>query len=183
MARAKSSLPVPESPKMSAVASERATWGRMAKIFSSAGLLPTMSSKVCERSTSRRRRWISDRSRKDSTPPMSLPSASCSGAAEMDTGTVSPSVRTMKMDLPPMEGAPPMQARRAHCPSHRLEWNTSQHFWPKASSTGTPVMWLAAWLNEVMFQSRSTVNTPSAMFSRMVSQGMRGGIAMYGVLV
>jgi hypothetical protein len=47
-------------------------------------------------------------------------------------------------------------------PSQTLEANTSQDFCPTAASAEIPVIWAAAWLKKVMFQSRSTVNIPSA---------------------
>ncbi len=178
MARAKSSLPVPDSPKSSTVASLLPIWGRMRKTLARARLLPTMSSKVYVPSTLRRMIWISVKSRKVSTPPMTPPSLPLRGAALMDTGTFSPSGRTMKMDLLESWMSLARQASRAHSPSHRLERKTSQHLQPTASSRGMPVMRSAAALKEVMVHSRSTVNTPSAMESRMASQGRSKEVGM-----
>jgi len=60
--------------------------------------------------------------------------------------------------------------RRAHPDSQIFAWNTSQQRWPMASSAETPVIRSAAWLNEVIFQSRSTVKTPSAIELRIISR-------------
>jgi hypothetical protein len=106
------------------------------------------------------------------------PEASRRGAALMLTGTLMPSGRTMKMDWLASVRSCSMQPRRAHEPSHRLEWNTSQHLQPRALSGGMPVMRPAARLKKVMFQSVSTVNTPSARDSMMASQGMSRGKGM-----
>ena len=46
-----------------------------------------------------------------------------------------------------------------------LEWKTSLHDWPMAFSLDQPVIFSAARLKEVIFQLRSTVNTPSATLS------------------
>ena len=56
---------------------------------------------------------------------------------------------------------------RAHSVSQMLAQNTSQQFRPRASERSTPVIRSAAALNDVIRQSRSTVNTPSATESRM----------------
>src|SRR5690554_3676441 len=53
--------------------------------------------------------------------------------------------------------------------SHTSAWNTSQHLLPIAISRGTPVIFSAALLKDVIFQSLSTVKTPSAMESRIGS--------------
>ena len=58
-----------------------------------------MSSNRYSPSTFLRMTWISVRSRKVSTPPTTSPRLLRRGEAEMDTGTLAPSPRTMKMDL------------------------------------------------------------------------------------
>ena len=47
-------------------------------------------------------------------------------------------------------------------------WKTSEHRLPIALTSDTPVMRSAALLKEVMRQSLSTVNTPSAMELKIV---------------
>jgi hypothetical protein len=52
-----------------------------------------------------------------------------------------------------------------------LARKTSEQGRPKTAASGTPVISWAAWLKKVIRQSRSTVNTPSAMLSRMLMSG------------
>ncbi len=111
-------------------------------------------------------------SRKVSTPPTMRPFASRRGAALMLTGIFSPSGRTMKIEVSNRGRPVAMHSRRAQAPSHRLEWNTSQHLRPTASLGAMPMISPAARLKEVTVQSVSTVNTPSASDSMMAWQGM-----------
>ncbi len=178
MARANSSLPVPDSPSTSTGASLAATCGRMPSRRIMAALRVTMSSTVCCPSSCLRIRCRADRSRKVSTPPISLPRRSRRGAPLMLTGTLRPSGRRMNTDRLPSGMSCSMHARSTQAPSQMLEWNTSRQRLPRASCAGTPVISAAARLNEVMRQSRSTVNTPSATLSMMVSQDMSRGRAM-----
>ena len=59
--------------------------------------------------------------------------------------------------------------RNAQSFPHMLQRNTSAQGRPRASARDTPVISSAARLKDVMRQSRSTVNTPSEMLSRIAS--------------
>jgi hypothetical protein len=59
-----------------------------------------------------------------------------------------------------------------------LERKTSEQRRPMASVRDTPVMVSAARLKDEMRHSRSTVNTPSDMLSRMASVGV-GAVALF----
>ena len=98
---------------------------------------------------------------------MMLPSWSVSGAALMLIGTLSPRLLTMVIER--LAAGVPLYrlSAMAQLRPQMDEWNTSEQDWPMASSRDQPVISSAARLKLVMRQWRSTVNTPSAMESRM----------------
>ena len=91
------------------------------------------------------------------------------GAAQMLTGTLTPSTLQMVMQRL-VSGLPVLilQAMAQDSPQ-MLAWNTSLHGLPIATSRGKPVIRSAALLKEVIRQLVSTVNTPSAILSRITA--------------
>ena len=63
----------------------------------------------------------------------------------------------------------PKLRQGSYFPGFLVARKTSEQVRPMASAAGTPVMRSAARLNDVIRQSLSTVKTPSAIQSRMVS--------------
>ena len=90
MARAKSSLPVPDSPSRSTEASLAARGCRMSSTRVMTWLWPTMSPRVCRSLSVRRRIWLSVRSRKVSTAPLTRPFSSRRREALMLTAARGP---------------------------------------------------------------------------------------------
>ncbi len=106
-------------------------------------------------------------SRKVSTPPMTLPSWSLRGAALTLTGMRTPSGRSTIMMRFAILRSSSMQARSTQFSAQPSVRKTSQHLRPTALSGATPVMSPAELLKKMMFQSRSTVNSPSPTESMM----------------
>ncbi|OPZ89153.1 MAG: hypothetical protein BWY73_01557 [candidate division TA06 bacterium ADurb.Bin417] len=124
-------------------------------------------------SSSRRRASTSLRSRKVSAPPIVRPRLSLRTAVETLIGMRLPSAFMMYPDFP-MIGLPVFRVFwSAQLASHMLQRKTSEQRRPTASRRGTPVIFSAARLKEVIRHSLSTVKTPSEMLSRMDSVGCR----------
>ncbi|OQA61780.1 MAG: hypothetical protein BWY39_02010 [Spirochaetes bacterium ADurb.Bin269] len=146
---------------------ESAATGSVARMPSIAGLRlcitetgPRVSSSFLSSSSSLKSRNVS-------APPICAPEESTSRAVDTLIGLRFP-VPVMQKPLRSTRGFPVSRVRRrGHDDSHMFDLKTSKQFLPIASVRSTPVIRSAARLNEVIFQSLSTVNTPSEMLSRM----------------
>ncbi len=84
-------------------------------------------------------------------------------------GTGEPSLRTIAISSFTIGSPVSIVRRSTQAVSQIVALKTSAQMRPIASSRGMPVICSAALLKEVIRQSRPTVNTPSAMLSRMMS--------------
>ena len=107
-------------------------------------------------------------SRKVSTAPSNTPFLSRNRAVEILMGNLRPSASIICTFLLTIGSPVFIVARRQQLFSQMSALRTSLHSWPMASSLGTPVIFSAARLKDVIRQSLLTVKTPSAMESRMI---------------
>ena len=168
MARAMSSLPVPLSPWISTVLSLWAMRGMSLKISHIWWLAEVMCWKLARPSTALRSSSTRVRSRKDSTPPTTLPSWLRSRAVLTLMDTFLRKEVWMFTCLFTSGEPVAMVSLRAQEPSQMSALKTFQHCWPRASSGVMPMISAAARLKDVMRKSSSTVKTPSLMESRIV---------------